>query len=103
MPWAVTARRALLPYETVEERRQPRGSRDTPEVARFDFVRAPAQRAFRITLIVAFLLHLPFVPTRLFTWLSIFWNSGPIEMNDIDGEVIIPIDFDLVAELFGFA
>jgi len=98
MPQAVTARRALLPYETVEERRQPRGSRDTPQVARFDFVRAPGQRAFRITLLVAFLLHLPFVPTRLFTWLSILWNSGPIELNDIDGEVVIPIDFDLVSE-----
>lgn len=94
----MTARRALLPYETVEERRQPRGSRDTPEVAQFDFVRAPAQRAFRITLLVAFLLHLPFVPTRLFAWLSVLWNSGPIELNDIDGEVVIPIDFDIVAE-----
>ncbi|MBK9263597.1 MAG: hypothetical protein IPM54_27800 [Polyangiaceae bacterium] len=47
-------------------------------------------------MIVALLVHLPFVPTRLFLWMSILWNSGPIELNDMDGEVIIPIDFDLV-------
>lgn len=94
----MTAPLRLLPYGTVEERRQPRGSRDTHSVALFDVVRAPAQRAFRITLIVAFLLHLPFIPTRLFTWLSILWNAGPIELNDMDGETIIPLDFDIVSE-----
>src|SRR4051812_32554069 len=94
----MTAPLGLLPYGTVEERRQPRGSRDTRQIVLFDIVRTPAQRAFRITLLVAFLLHLPFVPTRLFTWLSIFWNAGPIELNDIDGEVVIPLDFDIVSE-----
>jgi len=94
----MTAGLGLLPDGTGEEGRQPRGSGDTQQIALFDLVRAPAQRAFRITLIVAFLLHLPFVPTRLFTWLSILWNSGPIELNDMDGEVIIPIDFDIVSD-----
>jgi len=93
----MTPRRRLLPYGTVEERRQRRGSRDTPS-GPFGLVRVPAQRALRVTLIVAFLLHLPFVPTRLFTWMSILWNSGPIELNDMDGEVVIPLDFDLVSE-----
>lgn len=94
----MTARRPLLPYGTVEERGQHRGSGDTHARVPFDLVRTPAQRAFRLALIVAFLLHLPFVPTRLFTWLSLLWNSGPIELNDMDGEVVIPIDFDLVSE-----
>lgn len=98
MPWAMTARGPLLPYGTVEERGQHRGSRDTRSGVPFDLVRAPARRAFRVTLLVAFLLHLPFVPTRLFSWLSILWNAGPIELNDTDGEVVIPIDFDIVSE-----
>lgn len=93
----MTARRRLLPYETVEERRQGRGSRDTA-LGPFGLVRAPAQRALRVAFVVAFLLHLPFVPTRLFTWLSLLWNSGPIELNDMDGEVVVPLDFDLVSE-----
>ncbi|HRI71716.1 MAG TPA: hypothetical protein PK156_46105 [Polyangium sp.] len=63
-----------------------------------EFVRTPAQRAFRLTLIVAFLLHLPFVPTRLFAWMSILWNTGPTEIDDKDDELIIPIDFDIVSE-----
>jgi hypothetical protein len=49
-------------------------------------------------LIVAFLLHLPLIPTRLFLWMSILWNSNPAEVEDVDAEVIIPIDFDLVSE-----
>lgn len=98
MPGAVTALHRLLPYGAVEERRQPRGSNDTRKNALFELLRTPAQRAFRITLIVAFLLHLPFIPTRLFTWLSIFWNATSEEVPEEDGEVIIPIDFDIVSE-----
>ena len=80
----------------MEGRSQTRGSSDTHAWAALVHVRSPAQRAFRIALIVAFLLHLPFVPTRLFLWMSILWNSGPIELADMDGEVIVPIDFDIV-------
>lgn len=81
----------------MEERGQRRGSLDT-RLGPFGLVRAPAQRTLGVALIVAILLHLPFVPTRFFTWMSLLWNSGPIELNDMDGEVVVPLDFDLVSE-----
>lgn len=97
MPGRMTARQRLLPYEIVDDRRQGRGSIDT-HLGPFGLVRAPAQKALRVALLVAILLHLPFVPTRFFTWMSLLWNSGPIELNDMDGEVVVPLDFDLVSE-----
>ncbi len=78
------------------ERSHHRGSKDTLQGALFEHVRMPARRAFTIAMIVALALHLPFIPSRLFLWLSIWWQADTTEEpNETDGEVIIPIDFDL--------
>src|SRR5262245_20930176 len=52
-------------------------------------------RAFAIALWVALLLHVPLVPTRLFAWMRLALATSEVELTDLDGEVIVPIDFDL--------
>ncbi|MRG90577.1 hypothetical protein [Polyangium spumosum] len=48
-----------------------------------------------VALTVALLLHVPLLPTRLFAWLSLLFGEE-MSMVDMDGEVVIPIDLDLV-------
>jgi hypothetical protein len=44
---------------------------------------------------IAILLHLPFVPLRIFDWLNLLLNRPNVELSDMDGEVVIPIDLEL--------
>ncbi|HVK64426.1 MAG TPA: hypothetical protein VM694_08130, partial [Polyangium sp.] len=81
----------------MEQRTQARGQTDTKEApaTALSRLRAAAPRAFVVALTIALLLHLPLLPTRLFAWLSVLFGD-PIEMVDMEGEVVIPIDLDLV-------
>lgn len=53
-------------------------------------------RAFRRALFVAFLLHLPLIPSRLFDWARILFLSPPADYDDADASAVIPIDLDLL-------
>lgn len=58
--------------------------------------RAPRfERAFRVALVVALLLHLPFLPLRVFDWARIALFGDPADYDDPDAGAIIPIDLDL--------
>jgi hypothetical protein len=70
-----------------------RGNADTPFPAR-----SARSRVFVIFLWFAALLHAPLIPTRLFDWLRLALNAGQVEMEELEGETIIPIDFDLMPE-----
>ncbi|WP_437492772.1 hypothetical protein WME75_18830 [Sorangium sp. So ce1014] len=61
-------------------------------------VRAASRRALATAAAVALLLHLPLLPTPLFSWLeAMFALRG--ELTDYDaGETIVPIDLDLLAD-----
>ncbi|WP_437737822.1 hypothetical protein [Sorangium sp. So ce1335] len=61
-------------------------------------VRAASKRALATAAAVALLLHLPLLPTPLFSWLeAMFALQG--ELTDYDaGETIVPIDLDLLAD-----
>jgi hypothetical protein len=60
--------------------------------------RAPLlERAFRVTLAVAFLLHVPLLPLRVFDWVRISLFGAPADYDDPDAGAIIPIDLDLQA------
>ncbi|WP_437971601.1 hypothetical protein WMF04_20840 [Sorangium sp. So ce260] len=61
-------------------------------------VRATSRRALATAAAVALLLHLPLLPTPLFSWLeAMFALRG--ELTDYDaGETIVPIDLDLLAD-----
>ncbi|MDI1479013.1 hypothetical protein [Polyangium sp. y55x31] len=80
----------------MEQRTRPRGRTDTNEPATpLGRIRAAAPRAFVVTLTIALLLHVPLLPTRLFAWLSLLFGEE-MSMVDMEGEVVIPIDLDLV-------
>src|SRR5262249_27004540 len=51
------------------------------------------ERAFQRALAVALVLHLPFVPTRLFDWMHL--SLG--DYDDQDAQAIIPVELDLLA------
>lgn len=79
---------------------QRRGSGDTradAPSAVLPRVRAGTGRALRAALLVAFLLHLPFVP-NLSGWFEVLMNLRGGEVEDYDaGETIIPLDLDLLS------
>ncbi|HSO00265.1 MAG TPA: hypothetical protein VLS89_18360, partial [Candidatus Nanopelagicales bacterium] len=80
---------------------QRRGSGDTGMQGRsggLPHVRGASQRDLRAALLVAFLLHLPFVPNPLSGWMEILLSLGDGEVEDYEaGETIIPLDLDLLA------
>jgi hypothetical protein len=47
-------------------------------------------------MVVATLLHLPLVPVRFFDWLTLIFGAKQMEIADMDGEIVIPIDLDLI-------
>ena len=72
---------------------RPRGSSDT--VAWLAAARRPRlERAFQRALAIALVLHLPFVPTRLFDWMHL--SLG--DYDDKDAQAIIPVEFDLARD-----
>lgn len=54
-----------------------------------------SRSAFRIALLVAALLHLPFVPSNLGEWLRLALVGEGSDYDDPDAQAIIPIDLDL--------
>ncbi|AUX32440.1 MULTISPECIES: hypothetical protein [Sorangium] len=87
------------------ERTPGRGSNNTTSARRaglgagvVPLVRAASRRALATAAAVALLLHLPLLPTPLFSWLeAMFALRG--ELTDYDaGETIVPIDLDLLAD-----
>ncbi|WP_437693345.1 hypothetical protein [Sorangium sp. So ce176] len=87
------------------ERTPVRGSNNTTTAPRagrgagvVPLVRAASRRALATAAAVALLLHLPLLPTPLFSWLeAMFALRG--ELTDYDaGETIVPIDLDLLAD-----
>ncbi|MGK3994035.1 hypothetical protein [Sorangium sp. So ce1024] len=87
------------------ERTPGRGSNNTTAARRVGraamvvpLVRAASQRALATAAAVALLLHLPLLPTPLFSWLeAMFALQG--ELTDYDaGETIVPVDLDLLAD-----
>ena len=48
-----------------------------------------------MTIFIALLLHTPLVPTKIFDWLSILFGIQSMEIEEMDGEVLIPLDLDL--------
>lgn len=54
-------------------------------------------RAFARAIVIAFFLHLPLMPSRLFDWVrvALFHQMG--DYDDRDAQVIVPIDLDLLA------
>lgn len=79
----------------MEQRTRARGRTDTKEPTALGRIPAAAPRAFVVALTIALLLHLPLLPTRLFAWLSLLFGEE-MSMVDMEGEVVIPIDLDLV-------
>jgi hypothetical protein len=55
------------------------------------------ESAFAKALVIAFVLHLPFFPTRVFDWLRLVLSSGG-DYDDRDAQAIVPIDLDLLAK-----
>ncbi|WP_437785916.1 hypothetical protein [Sorangium sp. So ce1097] len=87
------------------ERTPGRGSNNTTAARRVGrgafvvpLVRAASRRALATAAAVALLLHLPLLPTPLFSWLeAMFALRG--ELTDYDaGETIVPVDLDLLAD-----
>ena len=56
------------------------------------------RRAFSIAVAVAFLLHLPFVPSNLGAWLQMVLQGHAADYDDRDAEALIPIDLDLMSD-----
>jgi len=71
-----------------------RGPSDTP-VFHARGVRTGTQRAFAIALWIAALVHLPLLPSRMFDWMRVMLGARDAQLAEMDGEAIIPIDFDL--------
>ncbi|MGK3983206.1 hypothetical protein WME99_09215 [Sorangium sp. So ce136] len=77
---------------TTSARRAGRGAAVAP------FIRAASRRALATAAAVALLLHLPLLPTPLFSWLEAMFSLRG-ELADYDaGETIVPIDLDLLAD-----
>ncbi|MGK3963297.1 hypothetical protein WMF38_03805 [Sorangium sp. So ce118] len=77
---------------TTASRRAGRGAAVAP------FIRAASRRALATAAAVALLLHLPLLPTPLFSWLEAMFSLRG-ELADYDaGETIVPIDLDLLAD-----
>ncbi|UQA56543.1 hypothetical protein [Polyangium aurulentum] len=79
----------------MERGTRPRGKKDTAESRVFPGTRDAGKRAFRIAMAIAILLHLPFVPLRIFDWLNLLLNRPKVELSDMDGEIVVPIDLEL--------
>jgi hypothetical protein len=63
------------------------------------FIRAASRRALPLALVIASLLHLPFLPTPLLAWIEAALSLRGAELADYDaGETIIPIDLDILAD-----
>lgn len=60
-------------------------------------LRAATRRAFSWALLIALLLHLPFVPSHLGEWLRHALLGEVGDYDDPDAQAIIPIDLDLLA------
>jgi hypothetical protein len=56
------------------------------------------RRAFAIAVTVAFILHLPFLPSNLGAWLQRVLQGSATDYDDRDASAIIPIDLDLMNE-----
>ncbi|XYI03132.1 hypothetical protein ACMHYB_26585 [Sorangium sp. So ce1128] len=77
---------------TTAARRAGRGAAVAP------FIRAASRRALATAAAVALLLHLPLLPTPLFSWIEAMFSLRG-ELTDYDaGETIVPIDLDLLAD-----
>jgi hypothetical protein len=79
----------------VERGTRKRGKEDTAESRVFGPIRDGGKRAFRIAMTIALLLHLPFVPLRIFDWLNLLLNRPKVELSDMDGDIVVPIDLEL--------
>lgn len=60
--------------------------------------RSLPRRAFAIAVTVAFVLHLPLVPSKLNEWLQLLLQGQAADYDDRDAKAIIPIDLDLLNE-----
>ncbi len=49
-------------------------------------------------LVVSFVLHAPLLPNTLFSWVELMFSTPPPEADELDGDVIIPIELDLLGE-----
>ncbi len=56
------------------------------------------RRAFAIAVTVAFILHLPLLPSNLGAWLQRVLQGSATDYDDHDAAAIIPIDLDLMNE-----
>ena len=56
--------------------------------------RDKGSRAFGVALLIAVILHFPFVPSNLSSWVRLLLEDRPDTVDEIEGEAIIPIDFD---------
>jgi hypothetical protein len=54
------------------------------------------RRAFAIAVAVAFVLHLPFLPSNLGAWMERMLHGNAADYDDRDASAIIPIDLDLM-------
>src|SRR4051812_11886654 len=79
---------------------QPRGQLDTAAPRPSGLGRRSAvNRAFALALVVALLLHVPFVPSHLGDWLRLALLGDTLGDYDApDAQAIIPIDLDLFAQ-----
>ncbi|AKT40424.1 hypothetical protein [Chondromyces crocatus] len=85
------------PEETTKTITSPAG--DLPEHGVIPGVRAASRRALQAALLIAFVVHLPFIPNPLATWLSVLLSLGDGEISDYEDEpTIIPIDLDLLSD-----
>jgi hypothetical protein len=55
-------------------------------------------RGIQRALVVALVLHLPFVPTPLAVWMGFPFAFGDFSYDDTDAEAIIPVDLDLTTD-----
>jgi hypothetical protein len=56
------------------------------------------RRAFAIAVTVAFILHLPLVPSKLNEWLRLVLQGQAADYDDPNAKAIVPIDLDLLNE-----
>jgi hypothetical protein len=85
----------------VAEATRPRGPGNTRadrHGARGVARRFDPSRAFRVALAIAFFLHAPLVPLRIFEWARLALFGSPADYDDKDAQAVVPIDLDLVKD-----
>lgn len=76
-----------------------RGKGDTP-AALFP-TRSPSLRALLFALGIALVLHAPLIPSRLFLWLQLYMMMQGGDAEELEGEVVLPMDLDLMDDATG--